>query len=165
LQAYPNPYFPEFYPNSNRTLAVEFIAVQDPASGLLQLQLADGSGEVWISELFEDEFATDTYAVAVSHTGVPSQCGAAGTSPGPAAGSGSEYAHKCETFVFSPAVDTSAAGVYDLLSEWISPAQTTAGQYNWLYNMDQGVIFQAAGNHSGFGDSSDEVSIILQFPF
>ncbi|UZJ55533.1 hypothetical protein CBS101457_004853 [Exobasidium rhododendri] len=157
-----------YYPISDETQAQVFMAVQDVATDLIQLQLTDGSGNVFVSESGNsgDDYSSNGSAYSLTYPGLPSLCGTSGTAPGPPEGAGNVFREPCETYVFSPSEDPTTPGAFDLLSEWVNPGQTAAVQYQWIYDEHSQLLVQVANinDFSSRYTSETSVPITLQFP-
>ncbi|UZJ55658.1 hypothetical protein CBS101457_004978 [Exobasidium rhododendri] len=162
------PGFPLNTVNQDRTQAYNFMAVQDPTTELIQLQLADASGRVFISEQYGYGVDyNDRSAFSYTYVDQSSLCGSAGGAPGPAAGAGSLDGQPCETFVFGPTPDATT-GMFDLLSYWINPEREAPQQYIWAYDYyNYANILNQAASISGFQSTAgtqDIDSVTLRFP-
>jgi hypothetical protein len=144
-----------FKPDASYANAIQFMAVKDTNSDYYQLQLTDGSGNAFISETaIKGNDFSQVGAYAYTYPGSPSLCGSAGTTVGPAAG-------------FTLDADNTA--VFDALSEWVNPGQTSPGQYVWIVRSYTDSIYQAAtydGYSTEFASNANSQSygITLQFP-
>ncbi|PWN86927.1 hypothetical protein FA10DRAFT_297988 [Acaromyces ingoldii] len=159
-----------YYTTTDRTAATTFMAVQDPASGLFQLQTTDGSGNVLIAEagFSAATFASGSAAYTWTYPGAPSLCGAAGSQGAPAAGAGSYDGNTCETYVFGPQADaeTLAQGATVVLqSDWYNPSATSPGQYYWVLDSSvQGLygVADPSAFYNQYHESYTQVN--LRFP-
>jgi hypothetical protein len=146
------------------------MAVYDSASGLYQLQLTDGSGEVFVAEAgySGDDYSTDGAAYSWTYPGASSLCGTSGTAAGPPAGAGAYSGDACETFVFGPAADaeTFAEGATVVLEmEWVNPGETAAVQYNWVLDSSVDGIYSVSNDaafEAQYAESYTPLS--LRFP-
>lgn len=161
-----------YWVTNDQSQATIFAAVLDPinpSSGLYQFQVADGSGNVLVSETAHggQDFSKGAYTWA--YPGSTSLCGSSGTQPGPPAGHGTDYRKPCETFVISFSADAttlSEGQTVNLLSRWINPKQTTAGIYTWILNEDFDGLTQATSldyDEEYYTDTFVEVT--LRFPY
>lgn len=159
-----------FYTTTDKSSAIVFMAVIDPASGLYQLQLTDGSGNVFVAEAgFDgDDYSADGSAYSWTYPGPPSLCGTAGVAAGPPAGSGYIFSDACETFVFGPTADaeTLAEGETIVLEmEWWNPSATSANQYSWTLDSNVNGLYSVS-NVAAFSSAFKEPNtpVALRFP-
>jgi hypothetical protein len=161
VQAYPNElYF--YYSSTDKTKAITFMAVEDPTSGLVSLQLTDGTGQSFISEsngLGGDYSSPSAYSY--TYPDQAAVCGTAGTKAAPADGAGGIEGYPCEVFVFGPSLSTTTVGTYDLNSEWVQPGATTATQYYWTVETGAQNSLNQAATTDAYGDV---YQVTLQFP-
>lgn len=113
------------------------MAVLDPTSGLYQLQLTDGSGQVFIAESGNsgDDYDADDTAYSWTYSGDPSICGSAANAGGPPDGAGDYSSLPCETFVFGKDVDLETLTdqeTVDLTMQWTNPNNEVSEEYNWI---------------------------------
>jgi hypothetical protein len=156
------------YTPKDRADATIFIAVQDPNYDLIQLQVADGSGDVFIAEAGQTntDYSSDDNAFSFLYPGAPSSCGSAGSAPGQADGAGALMENPCETYVFFSGTDsmyTVASPEYDFYSEWINPGQGYPAEYLWLNCA--GTIFQAVDESFFSGSCGGQLDLVsLYYP-
>lgn len=159
-----------FYFTTDRLAATNFLAIRDPISGLYQLQLTDGTTNVFISEsgLAGADVAARQDAFAWTYPGPRTLCGAAGLAAVPAAGAGSASGRPCETFVFAPGVDatTLAAGTTIALSStWINPNGARVNNLGFTLRPSAPGLYQIA-NSTAFANTygGGNIDVSLRFP-
>jgi hypothetical protein len=161
---------PGFYQAGTLANAVTFMGVIN-SDGLIQLALTDGSGQVFVAEAGSNgaEFHTTTSAYAYTYTHPSSICGAAGSAPGPAAGSGRYFNGKCETYVCTATEDVTYPNKFDLNAEWWDPDASSPAQYAWaLTNTGNSnylfLVASVAGYNTYYGSGTVRQGY-LSFPY
>lgn len=156
-----------YVPNSS---PIPFMAVYN--SGYYQLQLTDGSGEVFISEAAQSDvdFESGSANYAQQYSGLPTLCGTAGAAPGPAAGSGNVSQEPCLTYAFQAVSDSSTASTetFALQGVWFNPAASTTSVYNTTFGVVPGnyhELYQVADATAFASAKASIVPVRLRFPY